>query len=255
VSEPVTSAQRGSPSRGAVRKQSLAVGVATGLYGISFGALSVAAGLTLWQTVALSALMFTGGSQFAYVGVVGAGGGGPAAFVAATMLGARNGVYGLQLSATLRPRGWRRPLAAHLTLDESTAVSVAQREPESQRLGFWVTGVAVFCCWNLMTVAGAVLGDRLGDPSRYGLDAMAAAAFLALLWPRLTRSEPQAVAAGAVVVAIVCLPVVPAGVPVLLAALVALGVAAINRHRSAGPLGRARPVGSNVDPDVGEDGP
>jgi predicted branched-subunit amino acid permease len=84
---------------------------------------------------------------------------------------------------------------------------------------------------------------------------MAAAAFLALLWPRLTRSEPQAVAAGAVVVAIVCLPVVPAGVPVLLAALVALGVAAINRHRSAGPLGRARPVGSNVDPDVGEDGP
>ena len=44
--------------------------VATGLYGISFGALSVAAGLSLGQTVALSALMFTGGSQFAFIGVV-----------------------------------------------------------------------------------------------------------------------------------------------------------------------------------------
>jgi predicted branched-subunit amino acid permease len=233
VSEPVTSAHRGSPSRTAVRKQSLAVGVATGLYGISFGALSVAAGLSLWQTVALSALMFTGGSQFAYVGVVGAGGSGPAAFAAATMLGARNGVYGLQLASMLRPRGWRRPIAAHLTLDESTAVSVAQQEPDHQRLGFWVTGTAVFCCWNLMTIAGAVLGDRLGDPSRYGLDAMAAAAFLALLWPRLTRREPQSVAVGSVVVAIIFLPTVPAGVPVLLAALVALAVAALNRHRPA----------------------
>jgi 4-azaleucine resistance transporter AzlC len=251
VSEPVASAQRRAASRTAVRKQSLAVGVATGLYGISFGALSVAAGLTFWQTVALSSLMFTGGSQFAYVGVVGAGGSGPAAFAAATMLGARNGVYGLQLAATLRPRRWRRPVAAHLTLDESTAVSVAQRDPDDQRLGFWVTGIAVFCCWNLMTVAGAVLGDRLGDPSRYGLDAMAAAAFLALLWPRLTRTEPQAVAAGSVVVAVVCLPVVPAGVPVLLAALVALAVATVNRHRSAGPLGRATPVGPSPDVEEG----
>ena len=80
---------------------------------------------------------------------------------------------------------------------------------------------------------------------------MAAAAFLALLWPRLTRTEPQAVAAGSVVVAVVCLPVVPAGVPVLLAALVALAVAAVNRHRSAGPLGRATPVGPSPDVEEG----
>jgi 4-azaleucine resistance transporter AzlC len=206
--------------------------VATGLYGISFGALSVAAGLTFWQTVALSVLMFTGGSQFAYIGVVGAGGSGPAALAAATMLGARNGVYGLQLAGSLRPRGWRRAAAAQLTIDESTAVSVAQRDPAHQRLGFWVTGTAVFVCWNAMTVAGAVLGDRLGNPSRYGLDAMAAAAFLALLWPRLRRGQPQAVAAGSVVVAVVCLPVVPAGVPVLLAALVALAVATATRRRA-----------------------
>jgi predicted branched-subunit amino acid permease len=228
-----------TPDRGsaAVRRQSLAVGAATGLYGISFGALSVAAGLTFWQTVALSALMFTGGSQFAYIGVLGAGGTGPAALAAATLLGARNGVYGLQLAATLRPRGWHRLVAAHLTLDESTAVSVAQDQPPHRRLGFWVTGTAVFVCWNLMTVAGALLGDQLGDPSAYGLDAMAAAAFLALLWPRLTRREPQAVAVGAGAVAVACLPVVPAGVPVLVAALVALAVAAVNRRRPTSVTG------------------
>ncbi len=219
------------PGTAAVRRQSLAVGAATGLYGISFGALSVAAGLSVWQTVALSALMFTGGSQFAYVGVLGAGGTGPAAVAAATLLGARNGVYGLQLASTLRPHGWRRLAAAHLTIDESTAVSVAQDERSHQRLGFWVTGATVFVCWNVMTLAGAVLGDRLGDPSRYGLDAMAAAAFLALLWPRLRGREPQAVAAGAAVVAVVCLPVLPAGLPVLVAAGVALVVAAVNRAR------------------------
>jgi predicted branched-subunit amino acid permease len=220
-----------SPGTTAVRRQSLAVGAATGLYGISFGALSVAAGLSVWQTVALSALMFTGGSQFAYVGVLGAGGTGPAAVTAATLLGARNGVYGLQLASSLRPHGWRRLAAAHLTIDESTAVSVAQEERSHQRLGFWVTGCTVFVCWNVMTLAGAVLGDRLGDPSRYGLDAMAAAAFLALLWPRLRGREPQAVAVGAAVVAVACVPVMPAGLPVLVAAGVALVVAALNRAR------------------------
>lgn len=222
--------EAGDSSNRPVRRQSLAVGVATGLYGISFGALAVAAGLTLWQTVALSVLMFTGGSQFAYVGVIGAGGGGPAAVGAATLLGARNGVYGLQLAGALRPRGWRRLVAAHLTIDESTAVSVAQRGRAHQRLGFWLTGSAVFVFWNVMTAAGALLGDRLGDPSRYGLDAMAAAAFLALLWPRLTRREPQVVAVGAAVVAVVCVPVVPAGLPVLVAAVVALAVAAVDRR-------------------------
>ncbi len=52
---------------------SIAIAIAVGVYGISFGALSVAAGLTVWQTVALSALMFTGGSQFAFIAVIGGG--------------------------------------------------------------------------------------------------------------------------------------------------------------------------------------
>jgi 4-azaleucine resistance transporter AzlC len=241
VSERVVLDQPGRDGSARVRRQALAVGLPTGFYGIGFGALSVAAGLSFWQTVALSALMFTGGSQFAYVGVIGAGGTGPAALAASSLLGARNGVYALQLASSVRPRGWRRPVAAHLTIDESTAVSVVQGEPAHQRLGFWVTGIAIFVGWNAWTAVGALLGDRLGDPSRYGLDAMAAAAFLALLWPRLTRREPQAVAVAAAVVAVACVPVVPAGLPVLVAALVALVVAALNRRRDRTPPERPHP--------------
>jgi predicted branched-subunit amino acid permease len=217
--------------RTAALRQSLAVGVATGVYGVSFGALSVAAGLDVWATVALSALMFTGGSQFAYVAVIGSGGSGAAAIATASLLGVRNGVYGLQLVPTLATRGVRRLAAAQLTIDESTAVSIAQRTPPAARIGFWATGLTVFVCWNAMTLVGALLGDALGDPRQYGLDAMAAAAFLALLWPRLSASRPRAVAAGAAVVAAACVPTLPAGVPVLVAGLVAVGAGLLGASR------------------------
>ena len=128
----------------AVARQSLSVGVATGAYGLSFGALSVAAGLDLWQTQALSALLFTGGSQFAVVGILGAGGLGSTAVATSSLLGIRNGLYGLELSRELGFHGWRRVAAAHLTIDESTAVAMAQSGRADARRGFWLTGLAVF---------------------------------------------------------------------------------------------------------------
>jgi branched chain amino acid efflux pump len=213
--------------RAVVLRQALSIGVATGAYGVSFGALAVAAGLSVAQTCALSLVMFTGGSQFAFVGVVGAGGSAGAAIATAALLGARNGFYGLQIARLLRPRGWRRPLAAQVTIDESTAVATAQvvvrpDRPELARLGFWATAAAVFALWNAATLVGALLGDALGDPRRYGLDAAAAAAFLALLWPRLASRRARAVAASAVLVASLLVPALPPGAPVLAAALVAV---------------------------------
>jgi predicted branched-subunit amino acid permease len=201
------------------------VAAAVSTYGVSLGALSVAAGLSIAQTCALSVLMFTGGSQFALIGVIGAGGGGIAAVASAGLLGIRNAFYGLQVAPMLGVRGPRRLLAAQGTIDESTAVGTAQlvtsaSRPELARLGFWVTAGAVFTLWNLATLIGAVIGNQLGDPRRYGLDAAAAAAFLALLWPRLRRIRPRAVAGVAALVALLLVPVAPAGVPVLAAAVV-----------------------------------
>ncbi|MDO8107372.1 AzlC family ABC transporter permease [Isoptericola sp. b441] len=205
-------------------RQAASVSVATGLYGISFGALAVTAGLSTLQAQALSVLMFTGGSQFAFIGIVGAGGGGLAAAATATLLGARNALYGAVVSPFLQVRGLRRLAAAHVTIDESTAVSTAQRDPQTARLGFWWAGLGVFVLWNACTLVGSVVGDALGDPRRWGLDAAAGAAFLGLLWPRLAARRAQVVAAGAVVVALALTPVTPAGVPVLAAAVVAVVV-------------------------------
>lgn len=220
-----------------VLRQSWSVGIATGAYGISFGALSVAAGLSVWQTQALSLFMFTGGSQFAFVGIIGTGlAAAPAAIATSALLGIRNGLYGLQTARFLGVRGLRRWVAAHLTIDESTAVGIGQPEPAAQRLGFWHTGIAVLVFWNLMTFLGALAGNALGDPRRFGLDAAAAAAFCALLWPRLRSGDARVTAAVAVAVGLALVSVVPAGVPVLVAALAAVVVGWSTRGRHEPPL-------------------
>jgi predicted branched-subunit amino acid permease len=205
-----------------VVRRALSVGLAASLYGVSLGALGVAAGLTVAQTCVTSLLFFTGGSQFALVGIIAGGGSAASAITASSLLGIRNGLYGLQLKPILQVRGLRRVAAAQLTIDESTAVAVTQDEPAEQRRGFWITGAVIFVGWNATTFIGALAGDALGDPRQYGLDAAAAGAFLGLLWPRLSSREPVAVAVGAAVVAAVLVPVVPAGIPVVAAAVVAV---------------------------------
>lgn len=213
-------------------RMGLSIALAVGLYGVSFGALAVSSGLSVLQACALSALMFTGGSQFAYIGVLAGGGSPAAALTGASLLGVRNALYGVQLDALLRPHGWRRFVHAHLTIDESTATAVAQADPGEQRRGFWAAGVGVFVWWNAFTLLGAVLGDRLGDPRAWGLDGAAVAAFLGLLWPRLAGRDPVALAVLGAAVTMLAVPVLPAGVPIVAAALVT-GLAAWAQHRRA----------------------
>lgn len=198
----------------------LSISVATGLYGISFGALAVAAGLSVWQAMALSALMFTGGSQFAFIGVIAGGGAGSAALGAATLLGVRNAVYGMQMNRMLQPKGWRKYLAAQVTIDESAATASGQIDAAEQRRGFWTAGVGVFVLWNVFTFLGAWLGDALGDPRQWGLDGAAVAAFLGLLWPRLQQREPVALAVLCGVLTALAVPLLAPGLPILVAAVV-----------------------------------
>jgi predicted branched-subunit amino acid permease len=210
-------------------RDGVAVGVATGAYGLSFGAIAVAAGLDVWQACALSLLMFTGASQFAIVGVLASGGAPVAGAATALLLGLRNGLYALRLAPLLGWTGWRRLAAAHLVIDESTAMSINRSSTSAARTGFVATGLSVFVLWNLATLAGAVAGGSLGDPRDYGLDAAVGGAFLALLWPRLRSRTNQLVAVLAVAVALGLVPLTPAGFPVLAAGLVALAVGAVNR--------------------------
>ncbi|HET9827145.1 MAG TPA: AzlC family ABC transporter permease [Nocardioidaceae bacterium] len=225
--------------RSSIIRDGLAVGLATGAYGISFGALSVTAGLDVLQTCALSLLLFTGASQFALVGVVASGGAPLSGALTALLLGSRNTLYGLRLAPLLDWHGWRRMTAAHLVIDESTAMSVNRESTSAARVGFLSTGLAVFVLWNLATLGGALAGTALGDPRTFGLDAAVGGAFLALLWPRLTSVLNRVVGVAAVALALGLVPVTTAGVPVLAAAVVAVVVGAAS-DRSPGRGARRR---------------
>ena len=206
-------------------RDGIAVGIATGAYGISFGAISVASGLDVWQSCALSLLVFTGASQFALVGVIGSGGAPALAALAGLLLGTRNTLYGLKVSPMLGWRGWRRAAAAHLLLDESTAMTITRTTREDARVGFVSTGLSIFVLWNLATLVGALAGDSLGDPRTYGLDAAVSGAFLALLWPRLDSTRNRVAGVLGATVALCVVPLTPTGVPVLAASVVAVGMA------------------------------
>ena len=213
---------------------SVTLGLAVGVFSILFGVGAVAAGASIPQTCAMSLLVFTGASQFSAIAVIASGGSLGSALGGALILAARNGVFGLTMSRRLTGRLPTRLLAAHLVLDESTAMSTAQTDPELQRAAFWITGASIYVFWNLGTLVGALAGNAI-DPRKFGLDAAIPAAFVAVLWPNLrTRHGRQAMALGA----LLCLastPFVPIGLPVLIASLAILVALPPPRSPSDGP--------------------
>jgi predicted branched-subunit amino acid permease len=204
-------------------RDGVGLGLAVGVSGIAFGAAAVSSGLTVWQACALSLLAFTGASQFALAGVVATGGSLLAGTAGAILLGSRNTLYGLRLADVLRPRGPARLLAALGVIDETTAVSLAQPDAEAARTAFTATFCCLYLTWNLATLGGALGAGRIGSPQSFGLDVVGPAAFLALIWPRLRagRAERIVAVAGAAV-ALGATPLLPVGVPVILAATAAL---------------------------------
>jgi 4-azaleucine resistance transporter AzlC len=214
-----------------IRASAIGIGFATGAYALSFGAISVASGLSLAQTQTLSLLMFTGASQFALVGVLGAGGGVIAAVLTAWMLGARNGFYGLTIASLLRPKGASKFATAQFTIDESTAMAIAH-EGVDARKAFWWTGLSIYVLWNIGTLLGALGASALSDPGLLGLDAAIPAGFMALLWPRLRDRQSWAIAAAGAVIALALIPLTRPGIPVLASALVAVAAGLLIRDRT-----------------------
>jgi predicted branched-subunit amino acid permease len=195
-----------------------------GLYGIAFGAAGIAAEFSLLQTCLLSLLTFSGASQFAVVGVMGAGGSAISAISTASLLGIRNSLYGLRLAPLLKLKGIKKVVGAQVTIDESTGVALGQSDlgEDAMRHGFWLTGIGVYIFWNIFTVVGALGAQAMGDPAAWGLDAAVPAAFLGLVWPRLTNKKERALAIGAMVLSLMMTPFVAAGIPIIATALLAV---------------------------------
>jgi predicted branched-subunit amino acid permease len=197
--------------RTSVHRAVIGLGLYAIAFGASFGAVSVSSGMSVGQTVVLSLVMFSGASQFAFVGVA----------ATSAALAVRNAFYGVTMSQILQPRGWRRLAAAQFVIDETTALSIGQPSRRAQRYAFWTAGKLLFLLWNLGTLGGALIGSAV-DPSALGLDVAAPAAFLALLWGTLKQAANRWVALVAAVLALALVPLAPAGVPVLSAAAVAV---------------------------------
>jgi len=223
-------------------RDGIGLGLAVGISGLAFGAAAVGSGLTAWQACALSLLAFTGASQFALAGVVASGGSLLAGTADAILLGSRNTLYGLRLADVLQPRGPRRLLAALGVIDETTAVTLAQPDRAAGRKAFSATFCTLYLTWNLATLAGGIGAGHVGSPQAFGLDVVGPAAFLALIYPRLRagRSE-RAVALAAVVIAVATTPLLPAGVPVILASIAALGAALASPAATGGAASEGRP--------------
>ncbi len=211
-----------NPKKNPVDRTAVSVAFTVGLYGAAFGAAGVTAGFSILQTCLLSILLFSGASQFAVVGIMGAGGSAISAIATATLLGFRNALYGLQMAPILKVGGLKRVLAAQITIDESTAVATLQENDEDRKRGFYVTGIGVYSFWNLFTYLGALGASAIGDPSVWGLDAAVPAAFCGLIWPRLKNKTQFLVSAIAIAWALLLTPIAPAGIPIITTVLLAV---------------------------------
>lgn len=207
-------------------RDSLSVSFTVGAYGTAFGAAAVANGFSVLQSCLLSLLTFSGASQFAVIGVLGAGGSALSAIATASLLGVRNGLYGVIMAPRLKVKGLKRIIAAQVTIDESTAVALGAevRGEKAMRQGFWLTGFGVFLFWNLFTLAGALGAQAMGDIRVWGLDSAVPAAFLGLVWPRLQSNRDRALAVACVAFALLMTPVLPAGLPIIATAFIAIAV-------------------------------
>ncbi|MFB8182933.1 AzlC family ABC transporter permease [Streptomyces sp. NPDC055966] len=219
-----------SEDRSLIRDASL-VWLASGIVGVSFGAVSVAGGLPLWVPVLMSVLVYAGSAQFSAVGVLLAGGGPVAAVATGLLLNTRTAAFSLAVAEILGTSRAARFLGAHLVTDETVAFALAQSDPVRQRRAFWISGLGLFAVWNIGVLAGALAGSALGDTARYGLDAAFPAVLVALVLPALRADAAvrRCAAAGAAL-ALAVTPAVPAGVPVLVA------LAGLLLHR--GPVAR-----------------
>ena len=168
------------------------------------------------SAIVMSATTFAGSAQFGAVSVLDTGGSVAAAVVAAVLLNARYAPISVTVGDQFQGSPLRRLLEAQLIVDESWALS---RQPDGRydRRLLLGGGLVLYCCWVGGTALGALIGDRFGDPERYGLDAAFPALFLALLVPQVRSRQTLAAAVAGGAIALVLIPFTPPGVPIIAA--------------------------------------
>ena len=200
----------------------LPLALVVGLFGISFGVLSVSAGgIGALQAIVMSASTFAGSAQFAAAAIFASGGQPITAIGAALLLNARYVPIGISIARFLPGGPLRRFLLAQLVVDESWALA-AKGAGEFDGGRLIGAGIVLWLAWVAGTVIGVIGGEALGDPARLGLDAAFPALFLGLLVPQLRSRSAIAAALLGALITLALIPVSPPGVPIIAASGAAL---------------------------------
>ena len=188
---------------------------------MSFGVLARDAGFPVEAAIVMSAIVFAGSAQFAAVAILAGGGSAGAAIAAAALMNSRFLPMGVALGPSLPGGPLLRAAQGQTVVDASWAMA-NRGDGTFDRWFLFGSTAPQYVTWMAGTTLGALGGDLLGDTSRFGLDAIYPMFFLALLLAEIKDRRTALVAAVGAVVALSLVEVVPAGVPVLAASLVAL---------------------------------
>lgn len=170
--------------RGAIATMPLSLAVAP--WGLLAGSMAIEANLSAWQGQGLSAIVFAGAAQLVAIGMLKGGAGMLSILLTCLLLTSQHLLYGLSMRPVLasQPLRWRLGLGFLLT-DEFFALT---SHHDAQRFNRWYAlgvGLTFYVAWNLFTFAGIMLGQRIPQLDRLGLDFSIVATFVALIAPRV----------------------------------------------------------------------
>ncbi|MDE3735088.1 MULTISPECIES: AzlC family ABC transporter permease [Pseudomonas] len=182
-------------------------------FGIIFGTLAAGAGLSAWQTLGMSLLVFAGSSQFIAITLLSGGAGAAVVLLTTFVVNLRHALYSATLQPFVRhlPARWRMPLAFWLTDEAFAVVQHRYAEQDASPHKHWYflgAALAMYLNWQLCTLVGVLFGQAVPNLAAWGLDFAMLATFIGIVVPML-RNKPQvaaALVAGAVALACQGLP-------------------------------------------------
>jgi 4-azaleucine resistance transporter AzlC len=189
-------------------------------FGASYGLLARAAGMGVLAPLVMSATTFAGSAQFAVTSILATSGSATAAIAAAVLLNARYAPISISVARLFHGPRLRRLVESQLIVDESWAL--AGRGGRFDRRLLLGAGLLLYTAWLSGTAVGVLAGDALGDPKSLGLDGAFPALFLALLAPQLRAPRAAAAALLGGAIALVLIPITPAGTPIVAASAACL---------------------------------
>lgn len=168
-------------------------------FGIIYGSLAGASGLTPWQTIGMSLLVFAGSAQFIAISLLGGGATLLVLWLTTFVVNLRHALYSASLQPFVRhlPKRWRMPLAFLLT-DEAFAVVqhryAATDDSPYKHWYFLGAGLAMYGNWLACTLVGLLFGQAVPNIAAWGLDFAMLATFIGIVVPMLCN-RPQVAAA------------------------------------------------------------